>query len=85
MNAFRIYSKENKEVIVTYSAGVFYPSFLYSGFNSEEEAKQAVIDERISEQSISNDIEAYQAHCEAEEYVNRGSWHRMLVDHIKLN
>lgn len=78
MKAFRIYSKENKEVIVTYSADVFYPSFLYSGFNSEKEARQAVIAERVSKQSISNDIEAYQAHCEAEEYVNNGTWTEIL-------
>lgn len=78
MKAFRIYSKENKEVIVTYSADVFYPSFLYSGFISEKEARQAVIAERMSKQSISNDIEAYQAHCEAQEYVNNGTWIKVL-------
>lgn len=78
MKAFRVYGKENKEVIVTYSTDIFYPSFLYSGFSSEEEAKQAVIDERMSRQSISNDIEAYQARCEAEEYINNGTWTEIL-------
>lgn len=71
---FKIYSKENKEVILTYSTDIYYPYFLYSGFSSEKEAKQAVIDERMSEQSISN-----QDRCEAMEYVNRGSW----IDYIK--
>lgn len=78
MKAFRIYSKENKEVIVTYSTDIFYPSFLYSGFNSEEEARQAVINALVNRNHASNDIEAYQARCEAEEYVNNGTWTEIL-------
>lgn len=78
MKAFKIYNVGNQEVIVTYSTDSFYPSFLYSGFTSEEEARQAVIDTRANRKPISNDIEAYQAYCEAEEYVNSGTWTEVL-------
>lgn len=78
MKAFKIYNVGNQEVIVTYSTDVFHRSFLYSGFNSEEEAKQAVIDARVNRKPTSNDIEAYQAHCEAEEYVDNGIWVKIL-------
>lgn len=78
MKAFKIYSVGNQEVIVTLSADALYPSFLYSGFNSEEEAKQAVINAYINDNSSSNDVEAYIVRCEAELYVDNGTWIEIL-------
>lgn len=78
MKAFKIYNVGNQEVIVTYSADLVYKSFLYSGFTSEKEARQAVIDAQVNRIPITNDIEAYQAHCVAEEYVNSGTWTEIL-------
>lgn len=75
MNAFRIFKSENAEVIKLYSTNNVY---LYSGFNSEEEAKQAVINERVNRNPISNDTEAYQAYCEAQKYVDNGTWVTVL-------
>lgn len=75
MNAFRIFKNGSAEIIKLYSTNKVY---LYSGFNSEEEARQAVIDARVSRNPISNDIEAYQAYCEAQNYVNNGTWVKIL-------
>lgn len=69
MKTLKVYSKENKEVILTYGIDVYYPYFLYYGFSSEKEAKQAVIDEIMNEQSISNEIRH-----EARKYIDIGSW-----------
>lgn len=71
INAFSVFKSGDAEVTKLYSDNIIY---LYSGFDSEEDAKQAVINSRINSKPINNDIEAYQAHCEAEEYVNNGIW-----------
>lgn len=75
MYALRVFKSGSAEVIKLYSTNNVY---LYSGFNSEEEAKQAVMNERVNRNLISNDIEPYQAHCEAQKYVDNGTWVRVL-------
>lgn len=71
MKAFSIYKAEDQQVIKVYGSET---CFLWSGFKSETEAKSAVINIRVQLHKPANDIEKYQAECEAEEFVNNCTW-----------
>lgn len=71
MKASTVYKEKDQQVIKVYGSET---CFLWSGFKSETEAKSAVINVHIQRHKPANDIEKYQAECDAEEFVNNCIW-----------